>query len=90
MEVRTDRFLATLGKQARRQLGNVLQPLHLPSRREIRQLSWRIDQLERRLDADAHRTASATRTAARRGAAPKSRTLALNSLQYAELFWDEV
>jgi len=72
VEMRTERFLATLETEASKRLRPILRRLNVPSREEVRTLSRRIAELERRMKARPKATAKRTPPPARRATAATS------------------
>jgi hypothetical protein len=73
-------YFSALEKAAQRSLRPLFQRLHFVPRQEVRTLSRRIGQLERYLQSHRTEAVDLPRT---------SGMQALDSLQYADLFWDE-
>lgn len=87
VESRAERFLSTLEKETFKRVGPILKRLDVPSRDELRQLSQRLVQLERKLgvssksgDTGANGTTKkSTKRTARTAAKPRKRPPARGS-----------
>jgi len=72
VESRAERFLLTLEKETYKRLGPVLKRLDLPTRDEVRGLSRRVAQLERKLEGEGKSPEPPSRSRKR---SPKSRSV---------------
>ncbi len=91
VELRARHLLSTLEKETERHLKPWLRWFDFPSRREVQRLSRHIAALERqwRPDQSAQDASARRHTTARRRATIARPRGPIDSLRYAELFWDE-